>query len=129
VQPCPYCHELIQPDALICRFCARVVPHYLARIHTIGRNVILGATVNGEYALWRVDQNEPFAAWPTTEQGWQQASLAFATWEQQSRSRTPYVGLILILAFFAVLYVAYHSYRYHGCLVQPGLFSWPAACL
>lgn len=39
------------------------------------------------------------------------------------------VPLLIVFAILAGLYVAFHAYKYSGCLITPGLFDWPKACI
>ena len=32
------------------------------------------------------------------------------------------------ITMLVILYVAYHSYKYQGCLFTPGIFQWPTTC-
>lgn len=137
---CAYCGSTVV--AIVCPNCARTALDSCESLETIGREYALGWHVDGRPAVWAiktgglpVEIGEPGeagiinlvqhynAAEHIGEQPAPQRPIDNAT------RRGPYAGLIITLVVIAGLYIAYHAYRYHGCLVQPGIFAWPSACL
>lgn len=138
---CSWCQHPIAAEDRHCGQCGRPVLARAAKIYRTGSRFVLGQVGEDEVAIW--DLARP--PWPALVEPADQINRltwTFNYWESQAaadiarRSRhgvAPTAVLAIVVGVFVLLmgasYIYVHAHRYHECLFQPGIFSWPSACL
>jgi hypothetical protein len=75
-------------------------------------------------------QWSPDGEWWWNGIGWEPRWNPSIRTNANTTTRSKGISLAVVLSIVVVVYVVYHAYRYHECVVfPPGIFEWPTACV
>lgn len=104
---------------------------WCTKIVQLGQRWTLGELAGGGFGIWSAAGGSPLVTYPNDGEGWETASGRFRQLEAggTGSGSTGTRAAVLAIAVIVIGYWIMHSYVYRGCVVGPGFFQWPNACI